>query len=378
MSAKLVHVANYVAILTFSIAAEACSQKSSYTATVGPEAELNHRLKALFSETKLLCFGRYALEVPIEAELIIGKVAIPDEVRIVPGGESARQTKIESDVTKILNESNTAEIDYNGPGPVDGSWQLRYYINGSAREMGLKFYASYITRGNFTFVLGDSILKGETEQNVLERQRKLATGLRLLNADETPGEPGFCFGVGFIPDRSYARQEITNAGIYLPSLPDVTFSVSSNKGAYADYTKAEFNEMRPELSLLGRVEQAKKKQGIRYPSRTELREGKRDVQHWHGEESLIRRADGVHDFEWAFIGTPMDIANPSEFHVHMYTKVKHNVVGAAESASLTDDESVALWDKLLSGLKFRVKVPGAPPGSYYFPPTQQPDGGSPK
>jgi hypothetical protein len=44
------------------------------------------------------------------------------------------------------------------------------------------------------------------------------------------------------------------------------------------------------------------------------------------------------------------------------------MVGAAKAASLSDDEAVALWDKLLSGLKFRVKVPGAPEGSYYLPP----------
>ena len=42
----------------------------------------------------------------------------------------------------------------------------------------------------------------------------------------------------------------------------------------------------------------------------------------------------------------------------MFTKVEYNTVGAAKSASLSDDEAVALWDKLLSGLKFRVKVPG--------------------
>ena len=105
-----------------------------------------------------------------------------------------------------------------------------------------------------------------------------------------------------------------------------------------------------------------------YPHRTVLREGKRDVQHWHGEESLIKRKDGTHDFEWALVGTPRDVANPSDFSAQMYTKVEHDTVGAAEAASLSDDEAVALWDKLLSGLKFRVKVPGAPQGSYFIPP----------
>jgi hypothetical protein len=107
-------------------------------------------------------------------------------------------------------------------------------------------------------------------------------------------------------------------------------------------------------------------QGVLYPKRDVLREGKRDVQHWKGEESLIRRPDGTHDFEWAFVGTPTDVANPSEFHAAMFTKVEANMVGAAKAASVSNDEAVALWDKLLSGLKFRVKVPGAPEGSYFY------------
>jgi hypothetical protein len=64
---------------------------------------------------------------------------------------------------------------------------------------------------------------------------------------------------------------------------------------------------------------------------------------------------------------PKDVANPSEFNAAMFTKVEQNMVGAAKAASVSDDEAVALWDRLLSGLKFRVKVPGAPEGSYFFP-----------
>ncbi len=160
---------------------------------------------------------------------------------------------------------------------------------------------------------------------------------------------------------------MANAGIRFPSLPDITFSVSSNKDAYGDYPKEEFEkEQRLKLSLLARIDAAKAEQPGSYPSRTVLREGKRIVQHWHGEESLIKRKDGTHDFEWAFVGTPRDVANPSEFNAVMYSKVQHNTIGAAQAASLSDDEAVALFDKLLSGLKFRVKVPGAPEGSYYL------------
>jgi len=209
---------------------------------------------------------------------------------------------------------------------------------------------------------------GETEDLIAIRQAALAKSIRLRTANEIPDEPGYCAEHSFIPEIPYATQEMANGGIYLPSLPDVTFSVSSNKDAYGDYSKEDFeNEQRAKLSLLARIAAAKASQPGTYPSRTVLREGKRIVQHWHGEESLIKRRDGTHDFEWAFVGTPRDVANPSEFGVAMFTKVEHNIVGAAHAASLSDDEAVALFDKLLSGLKFRVKVPGAPAGSYFLP-----------
>lgn len=196
-----------------------------------------------------------------------------------------------------------------------------------------------------------------------------AKSLRLRTEDEVPSDEGYCIEHGFMASSFYGHQEMVNVGIHLSSLPDVTFSISSNKDAYADYSKEEFARMKvEELPLLARIHGAQKEQGISYPFRTLLREGKRNVQHWHGEESLIRRTDGGHDFEWGFVGTPKDVANPSEFIINMYTKVEHNTVGAAKAASLSDDEAVALWDKLLSGLKFRVKVPGAPEGSYFIPP----------
>ena len=73
---------------------------------------------------------------------------------------------------------------------------------------------------------------------------------------------------------------MANVGIYLPSLPDVTFFVSANKNAYGDYFKEDFeNGQRAKLSLLARIAGAKSAQPGTYPSRTVLCEGKRIVQH---------------------------------------------------------------------------------------------------
>lgn len=334
-----------------------------------PEAvKLSERLQTLFAKTKLVCFGRYALEVPLEAQLIMGRVGVPPLVEVLGGDLEARRLQVVRDVAEIKLGNNGAEITYNGAGPVEESWQLRYYDGKAAKVDGSLSFKTYLTKGVLTFIFGGSMRdEPDNEQSAAARQAQLANNFRLRGAAEIPNEPGFCIEHGFVADNLYADQETASAGIYLPSFPDVTFSISSNKDAYSDYPPADYERLKLELSMLARIEQAKKDQGGSYPSRTLLREGKRDVQHWHGEESLIKRDDGAHDFEWALVGRPKDVAYPAEFGVRMYSKVAHNSVGAAKSVSVSDDEAVALWDRLLAGLKFRVKVPGAPEGSYFTP-----------
>jgi hypothetical protein len=322
---------------------------------------LSPRLHALFSKTKLLCFGRYALEVPAEAELTFGRL----DVEVFGGGLHARKKRIESDIQRIRSANRTAEIVYSDLGPVDGSWQIRYYRNDTAKESGTQMFSTYVSKGDLTFVIRDAAEEKIDVVKTSARQKLDALSLRVRKTEESPQTPGLCIEQGFMEESGYNQQETFSAGVHLPSIADFTFSVSSNKDAYADYTPADRASVK--LSLLARIEEAKEQQGRNYPRRTVLREGKRKIQHWYGEESLIKRADGTHDFEWGFVGTPKDVANPSELNAVMFTKVAHNTVGAAPAASLSDEEAVALFDKLLSGLKFRVRVPNAPPGSYYYP-----------
>lgn len=331
--------------------------------------KLSKRLETLFFKTKIVCFGRYALEVPREAQLISGGTIILSEIKTILGGITEKNERIAEEIEKIKKSDPTSEIIYDGKGPIENSWQLQYYDGKFSKEDGDLFFKTYVIKGNHIFILDGSKRKDETIADSKRNQMVRANNLRLRDENEVPKEPGYCVKNGFMSDNKYDSQEMADAGLYFPSFPDVTFSITANKNAYGDYPPAEYDaKLRGKLSLLARIQEAKDQQGKNYPPRTLLREGKRDVQHWHGEESLIRRTDGVHDFEWTLVGTPRDIAYPSVLEASMYTKVAHNMVGAAEAASLTDEEAIALWDKLLSGLKFRVKVPGAPPGSYYIDP----------
>jgi hypothetical protein len=347
----------------------ACSKKFTYKENaVSETVALSPRLNNIFKETKLVCFGRYALAVPKEAQVIWGETSFPSRIDILLGNREILKDIVDKDIAKIKRADKTADIANSSPGPIADSWQFRYYEDNASKRFHLHFFNTYVNKGDLIFLLGGAVEKDQTEEQAEAQETIRAKSLRLRTEDDIPSEEGYCIEHGFMASSFYGDQEMISAGIYLPSLPDVTFSISSNKDAYSDYPKEEFARMKvEELPLLARIRQAQEQQGSNYPDRTLLREGKRNVQHWHGEESLIRRPDGTHDFEWGFVGTPKDVANPSEFGAAMFTKVEHNTVGAATAASLSDDEAVALWDKLLSGLKFRVKVPGAPEGSYYLP-----------
>lgn len=48
--------------------------------------KLSKRLETLFLKTKIVCFRRYALEVPQEAQLISGGTTILSEIKTIPGG----------------------------------------------------------------------------------------------------------------------------------------------------------------------------------------------------------------------------------------------------------------------------------------------------
>jgi hypothetical protein len=335
------------------------------------------QVENLFFGAKLLCFGRYAMYVPKDSDLIWGVTSFPSDVNVVNGSAMSIQEYMDKDISEIIRKNDTAEVIFSGPSRLGVGWQLNYYEDKYAKRDEVLFSRGYIKLDDNVFLLSAAKNQGESEDAFAIRQLRRANSLRLRNSNDVPASPGYCIERGFMANDMYEVQEIVAIGLHLPSFPDVKFSVSSNKNAYADYPSAEFDgRLRGELSLLSRIKQAKEKQGANYPRRVVLREGIRHVQHWKGEESLIRRADGTHDFEWAFVGRPKDVANPSEFNIRMFTKVAHNMIGAAEKSSLTDEEAVALWDKFLSGFKFRVKVPDAPKGSYYFLPGDTTDSGA--
>lgn len=297
---------------------------------------LSPRLQTLFAKTKPVCFGRYVMEVPAEAKLLWGFQDFPGEIVTHVGAAGRLMEMAETYRAAQLAKDKTAEITYFGRGPTEHSVQVRWFPSDVAKQYGAE--------GTYTFVTAGPHLY---EWSGGRKNPELIRALRARDNAEIPTAPGVCIDHGFVADASGSYQEIFGAGIRLPSLPDVSFSVDSNKLASVD----------GEPGLLTSIAEQRKYLGSRYPKLTTLREGKRTVGVWQGEESLVRRADGTHDFEWEAVGRERTTLHPAVIGAKMYTKVAANRIGAADQASLTDEEAVALWDRLLDGVRFRVNAP---------------------
>ncbi|SEG98444.1 T6SS immunity protein Tli4 family protein [Variovorax sp. NFACC27] len=313
---------------------------------------MNRRIEKLFDHTKLLCFGRYVLTAPVDSRLAFGR-----DFPTLPNRANDVEKVMAADRAKILSADKTAEITYFGKGPAPNLWLMRSFKSVSAKKYELESFDIYYVVGPHIFVGGDATAESYnvTADSILRDAVELASNLRAREPDEVPTDQGLCHEYGFTRVDGSRGPALSQAGLHMADLPDVVFSVQSNQ---SQSTKGSNG-----YGLLKLINDRKRDAGSSYPRLTTLREGKKKVHGWDGEESLVREADGSHDFEWMFIGETGNVARPALLHAAMFTKVASDRVGAAASSSVNDEEAIALWDKLLDGLKFRVAVPGAPPAA---------------
>jgi hypothetical protein len=311
------------------------------------------RIEALFSQTKLLGFGRYVLTVPVDSRLSFGY-----DIPTLPNQAQNLNKIIEAKVAEIKAKYKTAEVNYVGPGPAPHVTWIRSFEDKYAKASGLEGFDIYYVLPPHIFNPGDAISSGERSyEQVLAHTLHVARALRLRQPDELPLEEGLCHEYAF-QRLAGAEGSISSAGLHIAALPDVVFSVFSNTGGSVDGENG--------YGLIQRMENQKKKLGADYPKCTLLRAAKRKIHDWEGEETLFRNEDGSHDFRWLAIGIRNSVARPAKLDVTLYDKVRYDMIGGADQASLSDEEALALWDKLLESLKFRVAVPGAPDSAVQF------------
>ena len=327
-------------------------QAYSYEDTGVPiQTEMSPRLKKLFARTKAVCFGRYVLDVPEEAQLIFGYQEMPAKIITYENAAGKEKELVEAFRQETLMKRSKAEFSALVAGPVPNSLVQRYFASPYLKSVGGEGIISFVPAGNHVFEFGWGSGDEESAEKIVSQSADIARNLRARENAEVPKGPGVCINLGFIAETTGKFQEIFSAGVHFPSLPDVIFSVMSNKNASTDGPNG--------VGIIARHEAAMRDQGVVFPTDSELarlRIGKHIVNGWNGEEVLLRHngKDGaiIHEFMWEAIGKTGDLRHPASVDINLDTGVAANTKYATKG-SLTDDEAVAFWDKLLASLRFR-------------------------
>ena len=314
---------------------------------IGP----SRKLSELFSKTKDVCFGRYLLTVPAEARLVYGYQEFPADIITHKNALGQAKSLADAYIVELKQEDDDTEVVYLGPGAIPSSLQMRFFAGAFLKREGAQGIRNFDQIGDHVFEYGWGSGDEESAKQIIKRMAFIARNLRLRDNAEVPKEPGVCIDEGFIADSTSNDQEIFSAGISLPSIPDVRFSIMSNKNASTEGPNG--------VGLIARHKDAMTAQGVVFPvfaGMARLRMGRHTVNTWDGEEVLLRHngEEGAiaHEFLWGFVGKTGDRARPASVDIQLDTGVADDTKFATRG-SLSDDEAVALWDRLLGGLRFR-------------------------
>lgn len=312
---------------------------------------LSARLLPLFEKTKTVCFGQFLVEVPANATVVFGPTDVDFPIEHYRGGAekitqlvAKKLAEVEVD-RRFLDEEDVVKLSLFGK-VIDGTTPGQKLVFGSKDHV---FYSidSFIPIGDDLFVqrAGSAVSKDDSVKS-LNTAAKL---LRLRADDEVPSEPGTCIEGGFVAwQPEFERASI---GVRLAEFPDVHFSVEVIKN----------QEFLIESSALEpRLEQAAKEGGNWYSRVKFFRRGPHQLGNWKGFEALAHKpaqekTTESHEFAFVSLGAVRDSLQP-ELNIKLDTGVKDNQT-ASVKPSITDEEAVALWDKLTSSIRVRPTAP---------------------
>ena len=343
-------------VLIIAICLDACNQ-SSNSFNRSDMTPLSPRLNALFGKTKTVCFGRFAIDIPATASIFFGPTEAETQLEFYPREASNIAHRIAQEIKRVesdrefLTEDDIVRLPMFGK-VIEGAAPGQKLIFGSKDQAGYSMY-SFFPVGEHLYVqeLDGGVLDEEGVEDAKKFFNAIATNLRLRTNDEVPEEPGLCVEGGFIP-LSLQYEKVT-LGVRLLEFPDVHFSIEAHKN---QEHLQEFSDLE---TLLDRAEESAKKEGFgaEYARIETFRRGPRELGVWKGFEILARKPPfkkdtDAHEFRFRSLGAVNDAYHP-ELDVQLDTGVKNNSK-AAIKPSLTDDEAVALWDRLIKSIRVRT------------------------
>ncbi|MGO4475724.1 T6SS immunity protein Tli4 family protein [Massilia sp. 2TAF26] len=335
-------------------------QRSTALESRQPMIDLASRLQPIFEKTRKVCFGRFLINVPATATIVYGPADI--EVPIV--FHEGEATNLEKYVAKRLSEieeerqyllkDDIRRLPLFGK-IIDGAIPGQKIVFGSKNQAGYSIY-SYIPVGNDLFVQNHDFALPEEDQ--VPMLNRIAGHLRSRSENEIPADPGVCIEGGFI---SLAEErEWVRLGVRIKEFPDVHLSIDMHKNL------EHLRESNNPILLRAQAKEIAEADGLgAIFSRTKiLREQPRQLNNWEGVELALRTpaykdSKSVHEFRFHSVGAIKDPLHP-ELDIRLDTGVKDNSKGKVDP-SLTDEEALMLWDKLISTIRVRQPSDATPP-----------------
>lgn len=320
--------------------------------------KLSPRLEQIFTKTKTVCFGRFLIEVPTTAAVVFGRMTVDFEIAYYRGEAGIVDERIAKHTLKLEKE-DFLNKNMNTPGSLYG----KILAGGDNQKtfVGANNDAYYIysyipVEANLFIFEVNSILTTKEVKQEIAKAESFARQLRARADDNIPAEPGICLEGGFI--NLNPQYENISMGVRLAEFPDVHLSISTLKNQDGVVESS---------SLENRIRAAEREaiqdgQGGLHKRIKFFRREPRQMGDWRGEEALARmpaEKGGFvsHQFQFYAVGEPNNILRPV-VDMQLDTGVADNTT-KARPPSVTDDEAVALWDRLTGSIRVRPTTPTA-------------------
>jgi len=320
---------------------------------------LTPRIKPIFEKTKTICFGRFMVDVPASTIVIWGSTTVPLTVNIYPNGAD----EVKNWSQKFIGELKSEKAIYLDDIPLlisiedvkqpEGRIVTGYAGFEAMKELKIK---GYFALNNHGLVVNARPMMEDMDETIA-LIKGIARRLRQRAEDEIPNEPGNCIEYAFLPDEPGPTKEppseLIRIGFRLKEFSDTHLSIQI-RPSNSDYSESDSLEWQ-----IVRYENDLKTRDPNHPQLKTVyfRRGPRQIHDWiNGFEALSRtpgRADvhSFHDFGMDFRGVASDVLKPHA-DIRMQTGVADNAAGATK-ASLTDEEAIAVWDKITSTIRIR-------------------------
>jgi hypothetical protein len=320
---------------------------------------LSPRLQPLFEKTRTVCFGRFLMQIPATATIVYGPAEVETSIQYLEGQSdkvaehvATRLAEVEEE-REFLRKTDIPRLPLFGK-VIDGVVPGQKIVIGSKNRVGYAVH-SFIPVGKDLFVQSvDSILPDE---DIVSTINRVASNLRPRLGDEVPAEPGACIEAAFVPlQHEYERVTI---GVRLKEFPDVHFSVDVHKNLNyipAGNSPILLHEQAKEVAAADGL-------GGVFARTKIIRQHERQLGIWKGEELALRAPQfkdntDAHEFRYYSSGAVNDPLQP-ELDIRLDSGVKDDSKGKVKP-SITDEEALALWDKLITTIRVRQPSDATP------------------